>query len=213
MALLALQQPASHPDEQPDVPRLVEAAVVHLAPSMALMASIARRSPVTEPTSETPWPLLVSIVDPTDDLKDAQAGAEPRILLVGWQRLRKSGANSSPHARPATKAELREALLTFPGRAGLLVYSGHAYAGHADAPATGGLVLARTEPDDALAQRAGGMASGDAAAGAQQLLDIEGTARCRRRAAPLPVPGASTSERLLCGGIRDDCPDCCRARW
>ena len=170
VALLALQQPASHPGEQPDVPRLVEAAVVHLAPSMALMASITRRSPVTGPTSETPWPLLVSIVDPTDDLDQAQAGAEPRILLEGWQRLRKSGANGSPHARPATKTELREALLTFPDRAGLLVYSGHAYAGHADAPATGGLVLASPEPADALAQRAGGIASGDAAAGAQKLL-------------------------------------------
>ena len=169
VALLALQQPASHPGE-PDVHRLVEAAVVHLAPSMALMASITRRSPITEPTSETPWPLLVSIVDPTDDLTHAQAWAEPRILLEGWQRLRKSGVNGSPHARPATTAEPREALLTFPDRAGLLVYSGHAYAGHADAPATGGLVLASPEPDDALAQPAGGITSGDAAAGAQQLL-------------------------------------------
>ena len=113
VALLALQQPASHPGE-PDVPRLVEAAVVHLAPSMALMASITRRSPVTGPTSETPWPLLVSIVDPTDDLKHAQAGAEPRILLTGWQRLRKSGANGSPHARPGDQGRTQRGAADLP---------------------------------------------------------------------------------------------------
>ena len=187
VALLALRQPASHPGE-PDVPRLVEAAVVSLAPSMALMASITGRSPVTEPSHKTPWPLLVSIVDPTDDLRYAQAGAEPRILLTGWNRLRESGVNGSQHVRPATKAELRKALLTLPDRAGLLVYSGHAYAGFADAPATGGLVLASPEAAEALGQRAGGVASGDAAAGAQKLLTSRELLAAEGEAPPYQFP-------------------------
>lgn len=168
-ALLALQRPGSDPG-QVDVPRLVEAAVIHLAPSMALMASIAGRPPVPEPGPGKPWPVLVSVVDPTDDLRNARAHGEPRVLLTGWQRLQGPDVTVSQRARPATKAELSKALLALPGRAGLLVYSGHAFPGHPDAPATGGLVLATPKPAEPREQPAGRAAHDDAVAGAQQLL-------------------------------------------
>ena len=110
IALMALEQPGSRPG-QPDVPRLVEAATIHLAPSMALLASITRRSSAPELGSGAPWPLLVSIVDPTDDLKTCQGyGSSAGTLLAGWQRLTKSGAEGSPHSRPATKADVMDTL-------------------------------------------------------------------------------------------------------
>jgi hypothetical protein len=60
--------------------------------------------------------------------------------------------------------------MTLPDRAGLLTYAGHAYPGHPDTPATGGLVLASPRPV-ASAQHAGsGSGPGDAATGAERLL-------------------------------------------
>lgn len=169
VALLALQRPGSDPGLV-DVPRLVEAAVIHLAPSMALLSSITGRPPVPEPGPEKPWPVLVSVVDPTDDLRNAHAQGEPRVLLTGWQRLQGPDVTESQRTRPATKAELSKALRALPGRAGLLVYSGHAFPGYPDAPATGGLVLASPRPAEPREQPASGAGHDDAVAGAQQLL-------------------------------------------
>jgi tetratricopeptide (TPR) repeat protein len=171
VALLALGQPPTGDTGVPDVPRLLEAAVITLAPSMALLASIAGRPPLRAPSTRSPWPLLLSIVDPSDDLRHAQCGLAPRVLLTGWGHLRRQGgAEASRAARPATKAHLKDVLLTFPDRAGLLTYAGHAYPGYPDTPATGGLVLASPRPVESAPRPAAGSSPGDAVTGAERLL-------------------------------------------
>jgi hypothetical protein len=169
VALLALEPPAPQ-TALADAPRLIEAAVVHYAPSMALLASLVAQPPVPAPSPEKPWPLMVSVVDPTDDLVHAHGGDAPRVLLIGGRRLREQARNSDPKGKLATKATLRKALLDLPSRAGLLVYAGHAHPGHPDAPATGGLVLASpgtSHPTDEVLSAA---AMSGATAGAEQLL-------------------------------------------
>jgi tetratricopeptide (TPR) repeat protein len=170
VALLALDQPWAANVGGPDAPRLLEAAVITLAPSMALLASITGRPPLPAPSTTSPWPLLVSIVDPSDDLEHAQVGLAPRILLTGWRRMQGQDAEGRPPAQPATKAQLGEVLMTLPDRAGLLTYAGHAYPGHPDTPATGGLVLASPRPVASAQQAGSGSGPGDAATGAERLL-------------------------------------------
>ena len=187
VALLALEQPGSQTG-QSDVPRLVEAATIHLAPSMALLASITRRSPAPEPSPGTPWPLLVCVVDPTDDLRHAKVTEGCGALLTGWQRLTKLGVEGSLHARPATKADFIETLQALPNRTGLLVYSGHAHAGHPDAPATGGLVLASPRPPESTEGPSAEITSRDAAIGAQQLLTSRELLAVEGQPPPYPFP-------------------------
>jgi CHAT domain len=139
VALLPLDR---SPNQDSDLPRLVEAATLYHAPSMALLASTGGRPPEVAPSNAQPWPLLVAVVDPTDDLKHADGGDEPHVLLTGSHRLGQLGQQSGSRAQLATKNALRTALLNMPSRGGLLVYAGHAHPGHPDAPATGGLVLA-----------------------------------------------------------------------
>jgi tetratricopeptide (TPR) repeat protein len=139
VALLPLEAPV--PGAQTDVPRLVEAASINYAPSLGLLAAIATRAPEPPPSADQPWPVLISVVDPTDDLPHADTGGTPQVLLTGWERLRAGQVDQ--HAWPATKEQLMDALQRLPQRAGLLAFSGHAHPGHPDAPSTGGLVLAR----------------------------------------------------------------------
>jgi tetratricopeptide (TPR) repeat protein/CHAT domain-containing protein len=95
--------------------RVVEAAVVHLAPSVALLDVVSRR---LQPKVGPPWPLLVVVADPNEDLPGAGrvvqdlAELAPRIVLRG---------------RAATPSALAGALTgTSPGAPGLVVYAGHA---------------------------------------------------------------------------------------
>jgi CHAT domain-containing protein len=95
--------------------RLVEAAVIHLAPSVALLDVVSRRP---QPKVSPPWPLPVVVADPNEDLPGAGrlvqdlAELAPRIILRG---------------REATPSALARALTgTPPGAPGLVVYAGHA---------------------------------------------------------------------------------------
>jgi CHAT domain len=187
VALLALEPPTPQA-ALADVPRLIEAAVVHHAPSMALMASLVAQPPLPAPSPEKPWPLMVSVVDPTDDLRYAHGGDAPQVLLVGSRRLREQVRNSDSKAQLATKAALQKALLDLPSRAGLLLYAGHAHPGHPDAPATGGLVLASpgtSHPTDEVLSAA---AMSGATTGAEQLLSArELLARNGQPSYPFPA--------------------------
>jgi tetratricopeptide (TPR) repeat protein len=185
--LLALEPPVPQGGLS-DVPRLVEAAVVHHAPSMALLASLAVQPPLPPPSPEEPWPLLVSVVDPTDDLEHAHGGDAPCVLLVGGRRLGEQARNGDPKARLATKAALRKALLDLPGRAGLLVYAGHAHPGHPDTPATGGLVLASPEASHPTDEVLGTAVMSGASAGAEQLLSARELLPRDGQPPPYPFP-------------------------
>jgi CHAT domain-containing protein len=95
--------------------RVIEAAVIHLAPSTALLDVVARR---VQRKVGPPWPLLVVIADPTEDLPGAAKVVRdltelaPRIVLRG---------------RAATPSALTGALTGIsPGAPGLVVYAGHA---------------------------------------------------------------------------------------
>jgi CHAT domain-containing protein len=95
--------------------RVVEAAVIHLAPSVALLDVVSRR---VQPEVGPPWPLLVVVADPNEDLPGAGrvvqdlAELAPRIVLRG---------------RAATPSALAGALTGIsPGAPGLVVYAGHA---------------------------------------------------------------------------------------
>ena len=57
VAMLAIRKPLTGSGGFSDAPRLLEACVIHHAPSMALIASIAPRAPVGRPGPERPWPL------------------------------------------------------------------------------------------------------------------------------------------------------------
>jgi hypothetical protein len=188
VALLAVDQPMPN-SGGPDVPRLVEAAVISLAPSMALLSSISRRPPLAAPSPLSPWPLLVAIADPSDDLRHAHSGLAPGVLLTGWRRLQAQGAEGSPPALPATKAQLRDVLPTLPVRAGLLTYSGHAYPGYPDAPSTGGLVLATPRPAELQQQPADAAGFGGAATtGAARLLTSRELLPADSQALPYQFP-------------------------
>jgi hypothetical protein len=184
-AMLALREPVPGPGGFNDAPRLVEACIIHHAPSMALLAGIGQRAPVARPSADRPWPLSVAIVDPTDDLKHAHGGDEPDVVLTGWQRLSDRGHPGTAPKAPATKAELRRALLKLQDRARLLTFAGHAHPGHPDAPATGGLVLAKPE----LSERHIEQADVDAArSGAEQLLTARELLTRDAESAAYPFP-------------------------
>jgi CHAT domain-containing protein len=89
--------------------------VIHLAPSVALLDVVSRR---LQSKVGPPWPLLVIVADPNEDLPGAGRVVQdltelaPRIVLRG---------------RAATPSALAEALTgTSPGAPGLVVYAGHA---------------------------------------------------------------------------------------
>lgn len=99
--------------------RVLETAVVRMAPSIALMAALAQEAEQGRRGLGGPGPLHVGVFNPSAGVTLPQASRLERAAGAG---IALSGKNATPD-------KLREALRTTiikPGQAGLFVYAGHA---------------------------------------------------------------------------------------
>jgi tetratricopeptide (TPR) repeat protein len=120
-------------------PRLVERALIRLAPSTGLLASRLSRG-VGEVRG--PFPLALAVVDPEDTLVHLPAlRVKPRRLLTGERRLSLT-ARGDKATVVGTRSALAEALRRVTANESLFFYAGHAEAGAAGVPAAASLRLA-----------------------------------------------------------------------
>lgn len=140
--LLAIRPPS---DATPLGTRLVEAAVVTIAPPAVLVDEMAGRA-----AASPPLPVRVAVVDPTADLPYSAAVLDGALSPNLDRAVVFDGDSSRQEAagrRAPTKAGVVEALCKLsPGEPGVLLWGGHADAGSSAEPLAAGLRIERASP-------------------------------------------------------------------
>ncbi len=122
-----------------DPPRVVEAAIIRLAPSATFAHELSKRLPARKAALRE---IAVAIVDPTGDLEYSRAvPAGSRTVLCSEVALHRYGGDQ---ASVATREELSRALVALGrNKDAVLYFSGHAQPPPRDAPSEAALLLAK----------------------------------------------------------------------